>query len=183
MNSVDIILSILLLIAFYSGFKKGLFVALTSLIGLILGVIGAVYFSDYAGSYLASKFDWGDQITSLVAFAVTFIVIVFVISMLGKFLTKIADFAALGIVNKLLGGAFSALKLAFIVSVVFMFTNAYSGVSGYVISEEKKENSILYGPVAAFAPFVLPHILEEVDNLKGQVIDDENEPEIPEETN
>ncbi len=182
MNSVDIILGVILLIAFYSGFKKGLFVALASLIGLILGVIGAVYFSGYAGSYLASKFDWGDQTTSLAAFALTFLVIIFVVSLLGKFLTKVADFAALGIVNKLLGGVFAALKYAFIVSVLFMFMSAYSGISGYVISEEKKENSMLYAPVSAFAPLILPRILEKVDSLKDEVINLESYPD-PQEPN
>ena len=165
MNSIDIILGIILLIAFYTGYKKGLFVALASLVGLVLGAIGAVYFSDYAGAYLAQWFDWSDKTTKLVAFAVTFLAIVGIVSLLGKFLTKVADFAMLGIFNKILGGAFTALKFAFIVSVVFMFLNAYSGIGGYVISEEKKENSTLYYPVTALAPLVVPHILNEVDVL------------------
>jgi membrane protein required for colicin V production len=88
--------------------------------------------------------------------------------MLGKFLTKVADFAMLGIFNKILGGAFNALKFAFIVSVVLMFVNAYSGIGGYVISEEKKENSKLYYPVAALAPLVVPRILNEVAVLKNE---------------
>lgn len=173
MNSVDIIIGIILLIAFYSGFKKGLFVALASLIGLVLGAIGAVYFSDYAGAYIAQWFDWSDQTTKLVSFAVTFLVIVFTVSMLGKMLTKIADFAMLGVFNKLLGGVFAMLQFAFIVSVVLMFLNAYSGIGGYVISEEKKENSKLYYPVAALAPLVVPHILNEVEILTNSEEDTE----------
>ena len=175
MNSVDIILGIILLIAFYTGYKKGLFVALASLIGLVLGAIGAIYFSDYAGAYIAQWFDWSDKTTKLVAFAVTFLAIVFIVSLLGKFLTKVADFAMLGIFNKILGGVFGALKFAFIVSVVLMFVNAYSGIGGYVISEEKKENSKLYYPVAALAPLVVPHILNEVDVLKNEVEGDTEE--------
>ena len=38
MNLVDIVLGIILLIGFYSGFKKGLFVALASLIGTVLPI-------------------------------------------------------------------------------------------------------------------------------------------------
>ena len=57
MNSTDIVLGVILLLAFYSGFKKGLFVTLASLVGLIAGVYGAVYFSDYAGAYIAQWFD------------------------------------------------------------------------------------------------------------------------------
>lgn len=158
MNIVDIILGIILLLAFVSGFKKGLFVTLASLIGLIAGVFGAIYFSDFAGGYISGWFDWSDKITKLASFAVTFSIIVIVISMAGKFLTKIADFAALGLLNKLLGGVFSTLQYAFIISVFFMFFNS-SNITGYVISEEKKSESMLYGPVASLAPLVVPHVM------------------------
>ncbi|MFT5104099.1 MAG: membrane protein required for colicin V production [Candidatus Latescibacterota bacterium] len=173
MNSVDLILGIILLIAFYTGYKKGLFVALASLVGLVLGAIGAIYFSGYAGMYLAQWFDWSNQTTKLASFAVTFLVIIFIVSMLGKALTKIADFAMLGLFNKLLGSVFTMLQFAFIVSVVLMFLNAYSSIGGYVISEEKRENSKLYYPVAALAPLLVPHILNEVDvlthNAEGEI--------------
>ena len=39
--------------------------------------------------------------------------------LLGKVLTKIADFAALGLINKFLGGVFNTIKIAFIISVLF----------------------------------------------------------------
>ncbi len=166
MSVLDIIIGIIILFAFYKGAKQGLFVTLASLIGLVLGVIGAVYFSDYAADYIGDKVSWSEQIVNLVAFAVTFLVIVLVVGLAGKTLTKVADFAALGLVNKILGGVFNGLKYAFIISVIFMFINASSFASGFIISEEKKEASILYEPVAALAPLVMPHILEKVDELK-----------------
>lgn len=158
MNSVDIILGIILLLAFYSGFKKGLFVTLASLIGIIAGVFGAIYFSDFAGAYISRWFNWSDQITKLASFVATFMIIVVIISMAGKFLTKIADFAALGLLNKLLGGVFAALQYAFIISVLFMFFDT-SNPTGYVISEEKKSESTLYGPVASLAPLIIPKVM------------------------
>ncbi|MEM7085695.1 MAG: CvpA family protein [Bacteroidota bacterium] len=163
MNTVDIILGIILLLAFISGFKKGLFVTLASLVGLIAGVYGAIYFSHFTGGYLSQWFDWSDKITKLASFAVTFSIIVIVISMAGKFLTKIADFAALGLLNKLLGGVFSTLQYAFIISVFFMFFNS-SNITGYVISEEKKSESVLYEPVASLAPLVVPHVMARFEN-------------------
>jgi membrane protein required for colicin V production len=168
MSALDIIIGVIVLLGFYGGFKKGLFVALASLIGLIAGVYGAIYFSGYAASYISEWFNWGEQITNLAAFALTFLGIIFIISLAGKFLTKIADFAMLGIINKLLGGVFSGLMYAFILSVVFMFLESSSSLSGYVISEEKKENSILYNPVSILAPSVLPQILKEVEDFKNQ---------------
>jgi len=180
MGLLDIVLGIILLVGLYSGWKNGLFVALASLIGLVLAVYGAVYFSDYAAVYIADWFDWTETTTNLVAFAATFLVIIVVVSMLGKVLTKVADFAALGIINKLLGAVFNVLKYAFIVSVIFMFLNASEDLSGYMISEEKKENSILYAPVATLAPLVIPHILKEVEDFNFP--QEEEEEEAPTET-
>lgn len=166
MSIIDIIIGVILLFAFYTGLKKGLFVTLASLIGLIAGVYGAIYFSHYAGDYLINILDWSEQAINLAAFAITFLGIVFVISLAGKLLTKIADFAALGFINKLAGGIFNALKMAFIVSVIFMFISASSSVSGLIISEDKKEASKLYEPIASIAPILLPNLVAEVQNYK-----------------
>ena len=164
MNLLDIILGIILIYSFFQGTKKGLFVTLASLIGLVLGIIGAVYFSDYAANYINEWFSWKEQTISVVAMSVTFIAIVIIVNWAGKFLTKIVDFAFLGIFNKLLGGVFNMIISAFIVSVIFMFFNEWNATA-YVISEEKKNNSYLYDPVANLAPLVLPNLVEEIENI------------------
>jgi len=179
MNTVDIILGIILIFAFYTGLKKGLFVTLASLIGLIAGVYGAIYFSYFASDYLADLFTWSEQKINLAAFAITFLVILLTISLIGKLLTKVADFAALGLINKLFGGVFNTLKFAFIISVIFMYINASSRFSGLSISEDKKAKSVLYEPIASLATFLLPTLLEEVENYRT---DDEN-PEAKEPLN
>lgn len=171
MNSIDVILGIFLIIGLYSGWKQGLFVALASLVGLIAGVIGAIYFSSIVAGYLSNWFEWSVQITKLSAFAITFLAIVFLVSLAGKFLTKMADFTALGVFNKALGAIFNCLKYAFIASVVLIFLNVSDRTSD-LISEEKKENSILYEPVACIGKLIVPHILREVDHYRNG---DENE--------
>jgi membrane protein required for colicin V production len=163
MNLLDIILGIILILSFVSGMKKGLFVTLASLIGLVLGIIGALYFSDFAAGYIYEWFNWSEQTVNITARAVTFVAIVIIISWAGKFLTKMADFAFLGVFNKILGGVFNVLISAFIVSVLFMFFN-YWNPTDYVIPEEKKDNSYLYYPVASIAPMVLPHLIEGVED-------------------
>lgn len=164
MNLLDIILGVILILSFVSGMKKGLFVTLASFIGLVLGIIGAVYFSDFAAGYLYEWLSWKEQTINILARLVTFIAIVMLISWAGKFLTKMADFAFLGIFNKILGGVFNTLISAFIISLLFMFFNHWNPTN-YVIPKEKKENSYLYYPVASLAPIVVPNLIEEVENL------------------
>jgi membrane protein required for colicin V production len=176
MSTIDIILGVILLFAFYTGLKKGLFVTLASLIGLIAGVYSAIYFSHYAGAYLSNVFNWSEQVTNLAAFAVTFLAIVFVISLAGKLLTKVAYFAALGFINKLAGGVFNALKFAFIISVIFMFISSSTSISGLLISKEKRASSKLYEPIASIAPILLPNLLAEVENygIVDEILDVNN---------
>ncbi len=104
MSVLDIVLAALLIFGLIRGVMKGLFVEVASLIALIAGVYGAIHFSYYAANILVDKVSWDEKYINIVAFAITFVVIVLIISLAGKALTKLADFAALGIINKLLGG-------------------------------------------------------------------------------
>jgi membrane protein required for colicin V production len=47
-----------------------------------------------------------------------------------------------------------------------MFLNASTNISGLLIPSQKKESSLLYHPVAAIGPLLLPNIIEEVDKLQ-----------------
>lgn len=160
MNFIDIILAILLLLGLIRGYRKGLFVSLASLVALVAGIYITVHFSDIVGTFLAQYLDWGDNTIKLTAFAVTFIGVVILISLAGKLLTKIADFASLGILNKLLGAAFGVLKLAFIASVVIIFVDA-ANKSLHLLKKETLDTSILYTPVKKIAPMILPTILKD----------------------
>jgi membrane protein required for colicin V production len=64
-----------------------------------------------------------------------------------------------------LGGVFSTFQYAFILSIFFLFFNG-PNFTGFTISEEKKEDSKLYGPIASIAPMVLPQIIEKFHALK-----------------
>ena len=121
MNTFDIIIAALLLFGFVRGLMKGLFVEVASLVALVAGVYGAIHFSYFIADWLKGSVSWDEKYISLAAFAETFIVIIITISLLGKILTKIADFASLGIINKILGGVFGALKIGLILSVIFIF--------------------------------------------------------------
>jgi len=161
MSGLDIALGIVIVLGLYRGFKKGIFVELASLIGLIAGVFGAIYFSYIIGDLLRDTVTWEDNTVSLVAFAATFISIVIVISMAGKMLSKIANFTGLGIINKLLGAAFGGLKVAFIISVTIMWLNEWGVTTEWFLDSDKKDESLLYRPIESLAPAILPDLIED----------------------
>ena len=159
MNTLDIILSIFLLLGMVRGFFKGFFVELAGLIALIVGIYGAIHFSHRMHEFLLLFITWNEQYLSILAFALTFILIVVIISIIGKILTRMAGMLALGLVNRLLGGLFGLLKMAFLASIFLMFLNRSEALK---IEEETAETSILYPPVARLGPLFLPKIIEEV---------------------
>lgn len=155
MNAFDIVLAILLMYGFIRGLLKGLFVEVASLLSLILGVYGAIHFSSFTSNLLVNYVNWDEKYLTLISFAITFGVIVIVVALLGKIFTKIANFAALGFLNKLLGGVFGALKIALILSVVLIIFSKLNQTLPFV-SPEKQQESILFNPVKNFAPTLFP---------------------------
>jgi membrane protein required for colicin V production len=171
MNFIDIILGGLILFGFVRGLMKGLFVEVASLVALIAGIYGAIHFSYFAGDFLKDSFQsWDEKYINLTAFAITFVVILILITMAGKLLTKIADFASLGILNKILGGAFGGLKIAVMLGAVLVFFDRTNNTMEFV-AKDKVEESVLYKPVKEVGGFVFAYVLEETD----QNIDDEKD--------
>ncbi|MBP2833356.1 CvpA family protein [Aquimarina sp. U1-2] len=160
MNYLDIILGILLLWGLIKGLSKGLFASLASLVALIVGIYIAVHFSYIAANFVRNYVDWSEATMKLTAFALTFIIVVISVSLAGKLLTKIADYAALGILNKILGGVFGLLKMGFIASVIIIFINAINE-NITLIKQETLDSSVLYGPVSKIATAVLPNVLKQ----------------------
>lgn len=159
MNIIDIVLAALLLFGFIRGVLKGLFVEVASLLALILGVYGAIHFSYFAAEFLNTKVNWNEKTITIIAFAITFIAIVLAISLTGKALTKLADFAALGILNKLLGGVFGALKIGLILSVLLIVFQKINDNLTFMEAEELKK-STLYQPVKSLAPVIFPTLIK-----------------------
>ena len=159
MSIIDIVLGALLLFGLIRGAMKGLFVEIASLVALVLGVYGAIHFSGFAAEFLESKVDWNEKTINIVAFAITFVIIVLAISLAGKALTKLADFAALGIINKLAGGVFGALKIGLILSILLIVFNKLNNTLPFM-EQKDLEESILYKPVKSLAPMIFPNLIK-----------------------
>ena len=157
MNTIDLVFAILLLWSAYRGYTKGFIVQLATLAALLLGILGAVLFSDFTSGLIIQKFEVSGQYLPILSFALTFIVIVIAVHFLAKMLNKLLDAIALGIVNRLLGVLFSVLKVAFIVSIILVLVNKADNKYNF-IPDETKENSLLYNPLSNFAPMVFPYL-------------------------
>ena len=168
MSFLDIILGLLLLWGLWKGLKNGLFIEIASIIALIAGIYGAIHFSYYAGDYLSENMEWDERYINIAAFVITFIAIVFLVHIAGKLLTKIADFAMIGLLNKIAGGIFGVVKMAVILGALLVFFERVNDSAG-MVKNETIQGSVLYEPIKEIGAFVFNTV------LKKPVEDEEKE--------
>ncbi len=157
LNYFDIVIAIFLLWSAYRGVTKGFLIMAASLAALVLGVWGAIRFSDLTAAFLVEQFAWTTKYLSLIAFAITFIGIVLLVHFLARALNKLVKAVALGIVDRIAGLLFGVLKTAFIISIVLVLINSINRRVPF-IPEEHKENSLLFEPLSKLAPAIFPYL-------------------------
>jgi membrane protein required for colicin V production len=151
MNYIDIILLIPLIWMGYRGFRHGFVIELASLVGFVAGIYAAIQYSESIGHFLVSFFDAESKYLPVIAFIIVFIVVVVFVYLLGKILENFINMIALGFLNKIAGGIFGVLKAALFISfIILIFTH----LSIDLLSEEKKEKSVLYSKMSKLAPYI-----------------------------
>jgi membrane protein required for colicin V production len=157
MNYLDIILAIPLLWAVYKGFTKGLIFSVASLLALILGIYGAIHFSFLTEQYIQAWFHPNEKYLVIISFGITFVLIVIIVHLLAWAADKLIKAVALSFFNRLGGLLFNLIKMAFILSVILSLVNYLNSFRDF-IPEKDRQESLLYGPVSAFAPAVFPYL-------------------------
>jgi membrane protein required for colicin V production len=153
MGILDIILGVLLAYGLFRGLKNGFFVEIASVIALVAGIYGTIHFSYITSDYLNERLDWDATYIKITAFIITFLGIVVVVHLLGKALTRVADFAMLGLLNRIAGGIFGIVKVAVILGSLMIFLER-AGLPLHEIQPEAFEKSIFYGPLKDTGAFI-----------------------------
>ena len=131
-----------------------------SLAALILGIFGAIRFHPKVGELLNQWFEINPSHLNLIAFAVTFVIIVLIVHTASFLADKLIKAVALNFINRAAGMVFGLLVTSFIISIILMPVNAANEKGGF-ISDKTIENSLLYKPLSAFAPAVFPYLKNE----------------------
>ncbi len=173
MNYIDIVLAILLILAAIGGFRKGFVAEVASLAALILGIWGAIKFSDITSEFLVENFRLETDYLNIISFVVTFVIIVILVHIVSSAVTKMIQAVMLGFVNKLAGLVFGIIRAALILSIILVvFDKIDEDV--HILSEETKGNSRMYEPIRSFAPSIFPFIDVWEINLKDKEIKKKN---------
>ena len=159
MGLLDILLAIPLVWGLYKGLKNGLLMEIASIVALIAGIYGAIHFSYITGDYLSEHFEWNERNMSVAAFVITLIIIIIVVHLAGKLLTKVANFAMLGFLNKIAGAIFGILKVAILLGAALIFFDRMDSTFN-ILDEDTKKESVLYQPIKDIGALIFDRVLK-----------------------
>lgn len=168
MNILDLIIGIILVLFAISGLRKGLIIEAFYLASFIVGVYGAMYFSDVVVEWMYTLIDKGAEYVSVVAFVLTFVIFVVVIRLLGRLISELVSAINLGFFDKLGGFLFGIMKGALIVSVVILVFNVF-GITN-LISKDLRNNSLLYGATEKIATMLYDNHKVLTENVSNQFV-------------
>ena len=163
MQTIDIIIAALLLIGLISGLRDGLVKQIATLAGLIGGLLLGRAFYMPVGEWLVDVLGFSLEAAYVTAFILILIVVPLLFSLVGWLVSKILSVICLGWINRLLGGLVGVLKFALLVGVIITGFEFFDQRDS-LISEEKKEASVLYYPIYDVTGIFFDGIKEELQS-------------------
>ena len=142
MNVLDLIIGIILLLFAFAGLRRGLIIEAFYLASFIVGIYGAMYFSDIVADWMAGFVEVGKEYLAVIAFIVTFIIFVVLIRIVGRLVSQLVHAISLGFLDKLGGFFFGIIKGALLTSIIIMIMNIFGLTS--LIRKDLRNSSILY---------------------------------------
>jgi len=177
-NLIDIVLLIPIGWGIYKGFSKGLIHELAQIAALVMGVLAGLYLSKWIGGFIAGIFGTNEEHTQLIAFLVAFLGTLVLVFLVARIAENAVKNMSLGIVNRIIGAAFASIKFILILSLIINFINS-ADKHGLFLKKETREGSLLYKPVGAVAPLVMPFIMQVMSDTENETT--VSKPEIDEE--
>lgn len=167
MNFLDIIIGLFLAWGLYKGIKNGLLLELASLAALVIGIYAAIHFSYIVGDYIMEKWEWNESTINIIACILTFIIVVLIVNLIGKLLTKVAKAAMLGGLNKIAGAVFGALKMAIIIGALLVFLHKANNAMN-IVKQETISGSVLYNPIKQIGEIVFGFVMKKDNEADDQ---------------
>jgi len=156
LSTIDIALIIIFLIGAFGGYRKGFLQELFSLVGIMLGILAGFKLMGAAIVMLSNHYTINDKVLPYVAFGIVFLIVVVIVSLLGRLLKSSIEKTVLGNADQLAGSVLGLFKTAFMVSVLLWITTSLS----FNIPDHLTEDSWLYPITASLAPTVTSWVAE-----------------------
>lgn len=159
---IDILFAGLLVIAVIKGWRRGLIIAIFSVIGLIVGIAAALKLSTVAAGYLKDSTSISAQWLPFISFALVFIAVVLLIRWGANLLEATLNVALLGWVNKLGGIVLYVIIYTLSFSVLLFFAQQLK-----LFNENTILQSVTYSYIQPLGPMVIEGFGKLIPIFKG----------------
>ncbi len=150
---IDGVFLLLMVLACIKGYRKGLIIALFSLLAFVLGLAAALKLSATVATKLAAQSDISGKWLPVISFISVFIIVVILVNLLAKLIQKSVEFILLGWVNRIGGILFFALLYSFIFSIFLFYL-----VELQMLKKTTLHSSVCYPVIRPLGPFVINKI-------------------------
>lgn len=150
----DLIFATAFAVFAFKGYKKGIVIALCSFVGIVLGVMGALKLSGSVATHLFKESNgalarWAPSLTYLILF----LLIVWLVQIIGKFVEQSVRSLKLGWANRLAGACVYGLLVSFVFS-----SFLWLGAKLSILNEERLASSVTAPVIAPIAPKLVSYI-------------------------
>jgi len=136
---LDIIVVLIIAFGFYAGFSRGLAKTIFDTLSLIIAILAAMKLSPIVIGILDNSLNTSDTVNYLLGVVITFLIVMFIVRLIGQGVEKVFKAANINFINKIAGGALQGLFFAFVLSMILWVMGNYN-----VIKQETKDNSVTY---------------------------------------
>lgn len=147
---LDIIFAVIMVLALFKGYQRGLIVGLFSLVAVIIGLAAAIKLSAVAAKYIGSAVKISDQWMPVISFAVVFLIVVLLIRMGANAIEKTVEVVMLGWLNRLCGIILYAAIYLVVFSVLLFYAEQVK-----LLQPETIQQSVTYKYVQPWGPKVI----------------------------
>ena len=157
MTTLDFAIIGIIFIGAILGFTKGFIKQLSSIVGLIAGLLLARALFASVGEKLAVELGPSVSIGQTIAFFLIWLVVPLTISLLASMLSQAVEAIHLGFINRWLGAGLGVIKFALLTSMIVYFIE-YIDSKDNLIQSTTKSKSLLYYPIKDFSGIFIPKI-------------------------
>lgn len=163
LNTIDLIVCLVLVLAVWNGWKQGFIVQVCSLAGIVAGIWLAARYGADAGQLL--RLD--ESVAAAGGFVVVLLAVILLVAVLARLLRRLFRFAGFGIPDVVLGIAVSVLKYGLILSVLFSAFDTLN--EDYCLAGPATiEQSRTYKPVMHLSEAVFPFLEQLSDGVAAK---------------
>lgn len=148
MSKIDLFLMLVMLFGAYQGYKDGFLMGLFSLLAVVLGVFLGFKLMGFGMTFLEREFNADQKTLPYISFFLIFVIVVVLVTWLGKSIRSSIDKTFLGRVDESMGLILGIFKTMFMLSIVMWILDSLK----YNPKAEWTEGSWLYPFTAKLAP-------------------------------